>query len=192
MGKYTIIADTSQKLVDMLSETLVPELLSSADEIGLRSPDDRQDVSLGLYLYDIRTSEEIYQRGPVIRNEKISKSPKYLSLFYMITAYSKGDVKYRMLEEERIIGRVIQFFNDHQVIPLNEIDPDMTSGTELHIQMQKLEPDEKSKIWGFPNVPSRLSIFYKVSPVSIDSAISMKFTRVTDMNINVEMKLAEN
>jgi hypothetical protein len=185
MGKYTIIADTSQKLIDMLVEGLVPEVISNAEEIGLRTPDDRQDVSLGLFLYDIRTSDEIYQSMPVVRNERLSKAPKYLSLFYMITAYSKGDVKYRMLQEEKILGRVIQLFHDRQIIPLGDVDPDMTSGTELHIQMQKLESDEKARIWSFPNVGNRLSLFYKVSPVAIDSGLSSKVTRVTDIDINV-------
>jgi hypothetical protein len=191
MGKYTIIADTSQKLVDMLVEALVPEVISNAEEIGLRSPDDRQDVSLGLFLYDVRTSDEIYQRGAVVRNDMLSKAPKYLSLFYMITAYSKGDVKYRMLQEERILGRVIQLFHDKQIIPLSEVDPDMTSGTELHVQLLKMEADEKARIWSFPNVGNRLSLFYKVSPVAIDSGISTKVTRVTDVDIDVGVKKSD-
>jgi hypothetical protein len=191
MGKYTIIADTSQRLVDILSEALVPDVISNADEIGLRSPEDRQDVSLGLFLYDVRPSEEIYQRGPVVRNERKSKSPMYLSLFYMITAYSKGDVKFRMLQEQQIIGRVIQLFHDRPVIPLEEVDPQMTSGTELHIHMQKPEIDEKARIWSFPNVGNRLSLFYKVSPVAIDSGVSEKITRVTDMDINISMNLGD-
>jgi hypothetical protein len=191
MGKYTIIADTSQKLLEILSEALVPELIPNASEIGLRSPEDRQDVSLGVFLYDVRPSEEIYQRGPVIRNEKISKAPVYLSLFYMITAYSKGDVKFRQVQEQQILGRVIQLFHDRPIIPLEEVDPQMSSGTELHIYMQKLDVDVKARLWNFPNVGNRLSLFYKVSPVAIDSGVSKKITRVTDIDINVDVKMGE-
>lgn len=112
-----------------------------------------------------------------------------LSLSYMITAYSQGDIQYRLSQEERILGRVIQYFYDNPVIPLDEVDPQMTSGTELHITMLKPDVDEKSRIWSFPNVGNRLSLFYKVSPVAIDSEIRKDITRVTDLDINVSLNL---
>ena len=56
MGRHTIIADTGKRLVEILQEALVPGLIQNAAEIGLRSPEDRGDVSLGLFLYDVRLS----------------------------------------------------------------------------------------------------------------------------------------
>lgn len=177
--------------MERLRSVLVPDLIQNEGEIGLRSPEDRGDTSLGLFLYDIRPSDEVYQKRAVVTNERISKPPMFLTLCYMITAYSQGDIQYRLPQEERILGRVIQYFYDNPIIPLEEVDPQRTSGTELHIQMLKLEPDEKSRIWSFPNVGNRLSLFYKVSPVAIDSEISRKITRVTDLDINVSMNLGE-
>lgn len=191
MGRYTIIADTGNCLVERLRGVMVPDLIQNMGEIGLRSPEDRGDTSLGLFLYDIRPSEEIYQNRAVVTNDRISRPPVFLSLSYMITAYAQGDVQYRLLQEERILGRVIQYFHDNPIIPLEEVDPQMTSGTELHIQMLKLDVDEKSRIWNFPNVGNRLSLFYKVSPVAIDSEISRKVTRVTDLDINVSLNLGK-
>lgn len=189
MGKYTIIADTGNCIVERLKSVLVPDLIQNAGEIGLRSPEDRGDTSLGLFLYDIRPSEEVYQKRPVVTKDKIAKPPMLLSLSYMITAYSQGDIQYRLSQEERILGRVIQYFYDNPVIPLDEVDPQMTSGTELHITMLKPDVDEKSRIWSFPNVGNRLSLFYKVSPVAIDSEIRKDITRVTDLDINVSLNL---
>ena len=189
MGKYTIIADTGNCLVERLRGALVPDLIQNAAEIGLRSPEDKGDTALGLFLYDIRPSEEVYQKRVVVTNDKISKPPMFLSLSYMITAYSQGDIQYRLPQEERILGRVIQYFYDHPIIPLEEVDPRMTSGTELHIHMLKLDADEKSRIWSFPNAGNRLSLFYKGSPVAIDSEIKKKVTRVTDLDINVSLNL---
>lgn len=191
MGKYTIIADTGNCIVERLKSVLVPDLIQNAGEIGLRSPEDRGDTSLGLFLYDIRPSEEVYQKRPVVTRDKIIKPPMLLSLSYMITAYSQGDIQYRLSQEERILGRVIQYFYDNPVIPLSEVDPQMTSGTELHVTMLKPDVDEKSRIWSFPNVGNRLSLFYKVSPVAIDSAIHKDITRVTDLDINVSLNLRE-
>lgn len=185
MGKFTMIADMGQRLVELLQDGLVPDVIQNPEEIGLRSPEEKGDVSLGIFLYDVRQSEEIYQRGHIITKEQIFRAPVYLSLFYMITAYSNGDVKYRLAQEERILGKVIQILYDTPVIPLEQVDPQMTSGTEIHIQMQKMTPDEKSRIWNFPNVGNRLSLFYKVSPVTIDSGIGTGVTRVTDLDVNV-------
>lgn len=188
MGRYTMIEDTGNCLVERLRGALVPDLIQNASEIGLRSPEDRGDTALGLFLYDIRPSEEVYQKRPVVTNDKISRPPIFLSLSYMITAYSQGDIQYRLPQEERILGRVIQYFYDNPVIPLEEVDPQRTNGTELHIHMLSPDQDEKAKIWSFPNVGNRLSLFYKVSPVAIDSEISRKTTRVTDLDISVEWK----
>ncbi len=186
MAKYTVIADTGEKLVEILQKNLVPEVLNNPNEIGLRSPEDKGDVSLGIFLYDVKESEEIRQRGNVLIRDRITKAPLYLTLYYMITAYSSGDVKFRLAQEQRILGRVLQTFHDYPVIPLAEVDKDQTSGTELHIHLMRMTVDEKSRLWNFPNVGNRLSLFYRVSPVTIDSALSDAAKRVTDVDINVE------
>jgi hypothetical protein len=189
MGKYTMIADTGQRLVEILQRELVPDVIQNPNEIGLRSPEDHGDVSLGLFLYSVEESEEVRQAGTaIIRNDSLKKVPVYLSLYYMITAYSSGDVKYRLTQEEQILGRVIQVFHDYSMIPLDEVDPESMGGMNLRITMQRLTLDEKSKIWNFPNVGNRLSLFYKVAPVAIDSALATKITRVTELDINVNYK----
>lgn len=185
MGDYTIIANTGTHLVEMLQGALVPELIPSAGEIGLRSPEDRGDVVLGLFLYDVRQSEEVFQPVRAVRNERISRPPLYLSLYYMITAYAKGDTAYKLTQEELILGRVIQFFYDNPVIPLEDVDAQGTGGVGLHVQMLNPDTDEKSKIWSFPNTGNRLSLFYKVSPVAVESAVSHTFERVMDVDVHV-------
>ena len=134
MGKYTMIADVGERLTQVLQRELVPEVIPNPNEIGLRSPAEHGDVSLGLFLYDVRLSEEISQPGlAVIRNERIQKIPVYLPLYYMVTAYSSGDVKYRLAQEERILGKVIQTFHDYPVIPLGEVDAEKISGIKYDI-----------------------------------------------------------
>ena len=61
----------------------------------------------------------------------------------------------------------------------------MTSGTELHIQMLNPDTDERSKLWSFPNMGNRLSLFYKVSPVAIDSMIGRDIARVKEVEVQV-------
>ncbi len=203
MGRYTIIADTSEKLIEMLQKELVPDIIQNENEIGLRSPEERSDVSLGLYLYDITESEEIKTRSTaVIKNDRILKPPVYLNLYYMLTAYARGDNRYRLSQEEKILGRVIQTFLDYPMIVYDREDQTTEEGegrknTETRrgqeipmiqprIIMQRLDSDERNKIWNFTNTSYRLSLFYKVSPVAIDSNIGSAFTRVREADFGVK------
>lgn len=186
MGRYTIIADVGEKLVSILQRELVPAVLPNLNEVGLCSPEDHGDISLGLFLYDVKESEEVRQQGAaVIKKEKLMKPPIYLNLYYMITAYSGGDIRYKLTQEQRILGKVMQTFYDYPMIPLEEVDKDAVNGMDLRIQMQKISVDEKSRIWNFPNVGNKLSLFYKVSPVAIESELTSDMTRVTDLDITV-------
>lgn len=186
MGRYTMIADVGEKMVSILQRELVPAVLPNPNEVGLCSPEDHGDISLGLFLYDVKESEEVRQQGAaVIKKEKLMKPPIYLNLYYMITAYSGGDIRYKLTQEQRILGKVMQTFYDYPMIPLEEVDKDAVNGMDLRIQMQKISIDEKSRIWNFPNVGNKLSLFYKVSPVAIESELTSDMTRVTDLDITV-------
>ena len=186
MGRYTMIADVGEKLVSILQRELVPAVLPNPNEVGLCSPEDHGDISLGLFLYDVKESEEVRQQGAaVIKKEKLMKPPIYLNLYYMITAYSGGDIRYKLTQEQRILGKVMQTFYDYPMIPLEEVDKEAVNGMDLRIQMQKISIDEKSRIWNSPNVGNKLSLFYKVSPVAIESELTSDMTRVTDLDITV-------
>lgn len=192
MGNYTGIAETGEKIIELLQRELVPEVLQNPNEIGLRSPEEYGDAVLGVFLYDIKESEEIRQQAQgIIRNERIRRPPIYLNLFYAITVYSKAEVRYRSQQEQSILGKVIQTFHDYPILPLKTMSPGDTEGIDLRIQMLRLTVDEKSKIWSFPNMGNRLSLFYKVSPIAIDAGSSSEFTRVTDLDITITAMAGE-
>jgi hypothetical protein len=90
-----------------------------------------------------------------------------------------------MAAEERILGKVIQYFHDYAIIPIDDLDTSDMSGVDLHIEMLRMDAEQKSKIWAFPNIPYKTSLFYKVAPVSIDSERMNKVTRVRQVEINV-------
>lgn len=189
MADYTMIADVSEKMVELLQRELVPKHVSGKDGIALCSPADKSDVTLGLFLFDIRESEEIRRSSMVSDGmNKLQYPPIYLNLYYMITAYTTGDVRFRTISEERILGKVIQYFHDYPLISIDDIAPTDESGVDLRIEMLRLNVEQKSKIWNFPNVPYRTSVFYKVAPIAISSARSKEVTRVRRVEINVDAK----
>ncbi|MDE7430418.1 MAG: DUF4255 domain-containing protein [Lachnospiraceae bacterium] len=189
MADYTMIADVSEKMVELLQRELVPKHVSGKDGIALCSPANKNDVTLGLFLFDIRESEEIRRSSMVSDGmNKLQYPPIYLNLYYMITAYTTGDVRFRTISEERILGKVIQYFHDYPLISIDDIAPTDESGVDLRIEMLRLNVEQKSKIWNFPNVAYKTSIFYKVAPIAISSARSKEVTRVRRVEINVDAR----
>ncbi len=189
MAGYTIISDVSEKIISILQQELVPQLVSGSDGIALCSPSDKSDVSLGVFLFDIRESEEIRRSSMVTHGMgNIQYPPIFVNLYYMVTAYAVGDTKYRMSVEERILGRVIQLFHDYPLISIDSIAPYDMSGVDMRIEMLRIDAEQKTKIWNFPNVPYKTSLFYKVSPIAIDSARIQKVSRVSQVEINVDSK----
>lgn len=186
MADYTVIADVSEKLAELMQKELIPDLISGKDQVALCSPADNRDVTLGIFLFDIRESEEIRRSSMVSHGlDKIQYPPIYLNLYYMVTAYATGDAKFRAISEERILGRVIRYFHDYPVIPIDDIDATDMSGVDLHIEMLRVDSGQKAKIWNFPNVPYKTSVFYKVAPISIDSVRMKEVARVNRVEINV-------
>ncbi len=178
MGMYTAIVDTGNAIVSLLRNNLVPDIITNPDSIGLCSPDERGDILLGIHLYDVRESKEMHDTSMLTLDSSYQRYPSiFLTLSFMITAYSTADNKFKAAEEQKIIGKVIQVLRDNAVL-----DFDKTSALNPNIIMQTLETDEKQKLWQFPNMAYKLSLFYKVTPVEIMSEKLKTTKRVTQAN----------
>lgn len=188
MAAYTVIADIGNAITELLKEQMVPELIVNGDAIGLCSPAEKESSVLGVYLYDIRESSAVRTNG--LRMEGLKRQvfpPVYLELFYMVTAYAIGDHKFRSLEEQRILGRVIQLFKDHPNLNLETMAFGGTQGGgEAKLELLSLTAEDKMKLWNYPNIPYRLSLFYRVSPVPVDSRRSREVTRVREVEMAVK------
>lgn len=188
MGSYTIISDIGNLMTGLLKSNMVPDIIVNADAIGLCSPAEKENVSLGLYLYDIKESDSVRAVG--MQSAGISRQkfpPMYLDLYYMLTAYSMSDSKFRASEEQRILGRAMQLFRDHPTISLDTLSFENTpAGDAVKLELLAMDTADKMKLWNLPNMAYRLSLFYKVSPVPLDSTRSAAMRRVTELDFSVE------
>lgn len=182
---YTIISSVDKGMVSLLKEHMVPDLISGSEQIGLCAPGENGDMLLGLYLYDIRENEEMRVNGMIpYEDDQLKNPPMYLSLYYMITAYADMDIRYREEENHRILAKAMQVLNDYPVLdsstlyPTGEIEP-----YDLHIEFLSLKPDEKAAVWQNARQPVRLSLFYRVTPVQLDSTITRKVARVREIKL---------
>lgn len=190
MADYTIISDIGNALVKLLRSEMVPEVIQNADAIGLCSPADKGDLVLGLYLYDVRESEEVFETGMRTLGTGEQRYPsKFINLFYMVTAYSMSDIKFRASEEQRILGRAMQVLMDHAVLDDLLFGTDQARGRyPVRIDQLRLDNDEKMKLWNMPDVPYKLSLYYKVAPVEMESGRTRKIHRVRQIELDIQEK----
>lgn len=188
MANYTIIADMGNTIVQLLRHHLVPAIIINTENIGLCTPSDRGDITLGVNLYDIRQNQDIATRDMRPQGEEQLKYPSaFYDLYYMITSYSASDIKFRATEDQKILGKVLQVFHDNPVFTAEQLGGESTSsGFVPRTEFLQLEHEEKMKLWNVPNIPYRLSLFYRVYPVEMESERVKDVTRVVDVEINVQ------
>lgn len=192
--RYTAIAEIGNTLAERLRIYMVPEVVMNPEHIGLCSPADKGDFMVGIYLYDIRECEEIRSHSMIMVDSKQQKYPScFLNLYYMITAYSNGDIKYRSEEEQKILGKIVQVLQDYGVFE------EMTQGKGLPdgetipaAEMLNLPLEEKLRIWNIPNIAYKTSLFYKVGPIEIQSEKTRDTQRVVDAVFRIDHQSRES
>ncbi len=190
MANDSVIADVGEGIVRLLRKNLVPEVIPHMDAVGLCSPEEHGDMALGVYLYDIRRSEEPVGRGMRMEREDSQRYPsQFLTLHYMITAYSSSDLKFRAIQEQRILGRVIQALGDNAVLREEYLDENAAGASyPIRMEMLNIDSEEKFRVWNMPNLPYKLSLFYRVFPVEIRSRRVRDVRRVKEIRFAVDEK----
>ncbi len=191
MGRYSIIAEIDEYLVDLLADGLVPELLPDKNAIGLCIPEERGDRMVGICLYDIQENENFRVSGMVNYNLKEQiYPPTYLSLYYMITVWASSDIRFRAMEEHRLLGRILQILKDKN---LWESDGFGNEGSpNIRVEYQNMTPEEKAKVWSNPSIPYRTSLFFRIAPVCLDSIKTRSVSRVVAVDMQVKEQGGDN
>lgn len=186
---FSSIREVGNNIVSVLRRELVPDVVIHTGAIGLCSPEDHGDFTIGVYLYDISPNNDLVERrmAPIDRRTQVYPS-SFLTLRYMITAYSMGDLKFRTEEEHRILGRIVQALADYSVI--GRTSSLYGKPMDTRIEMERIDAGEKFRYWNFPNKAYRLSLFYKVQPVEITSTRTRLIaSRVRDVKLFVRDSL---
>ena len=186
MGRYTVIADISEKIVSLLCDGMVPDLIPDKNGIGLCGPDEKGDFSVGIYLYDIEENNDFKRSGMINYSYDQQKFPPVvLSLYYMITAYSTSDIKFRAVQEQRILGRVMQILADNSIINGEDFGND-TMGADIRIELLNLSTEEKMKLWNDTTKPYKTSLCYRVTPIELESTKARRISRVTEFTVELK------
>ena len=176
MARYTVIADIGKAIVDMLKDKIVPEPLSKPESIGICDPKDRGSFVVGIHPYNLSENGDVRRVEPIVLPDgNLQNPPTSYQLSFMVSIASKAEIANRALDEQRIMGKIIQTFNDYPVLPPEYLpEPFRIVGEDISIRMLPLELEEKVKIWSMYSEPYKLSVFYSAGPILIDSAIVRK------------------
>lgn len=87
----------------------------------------------------------------------------------------------------------MQVLYDHSILDGATLEPVMkedhsSPDMNVRIQLQNLSYEDKQKIWNIPSKAYKLSLFYKVAPVEIESTKLKNISRVTEIGISYQDK----
>lgn len=192
MAKYTIIADIGKGLINMLRDRLVPEPIDKSENIGICEPKERGGYIVGVHPYDIKedTSGQ-HQEKVVLPDGSVQDPPAKIELYYMVSVCSKAELDTKAVDEARIIGKIIQIFKDNPTIPARYMPSSTNEPMEnVPISPLPLNMEEKVKVWTMFGESYKLSVFYVVGPIAIDSEVIHKpRRRVETVLLNSSQRL---
>ncbi len=190
MADYQSISLLSQSVINLLKKNLCPDIIKNENQIGACSPSDTGDYALGVYFYYLKEDHNnmSYDLIPVSDTLRVFP-PVMLKVGMMITAYSQATISERANDEYKILGGAIQIFHDNRILDKSMLMGSLKEQKEkISIQYMNLEFEEQVRIWSIFNEPYKMSAFYEISPVSIDSTKSVSSKPVTSVDISVDRK----
>lgn len=187
MGSYTVIADVGQGIVNLLRRHMVPEVLQKEEQIGLCSPKETGEYRLGVYLFDMQESEGIRNEPKRWVGEETRAYPSmYLNLYYMLVPYSRSDLKYRLAEEHRILGRTLQILRDFPSLNKTTYEEEVSGSDQIQIEILDMSYEDKNRIWNGLNEESRNAIYCKVSGVELESRRKQNVKRIREVQLQID------
>ncbi|UUZ86868.1 DUF4255 domain-containing protein [Paenibacillus sp. P26] len=181
-----MIADVGHTLVKLLREHLTPVLLSQPESIGLASPTDKGDFQLTLFLYSIQENADNRRTEMIGRGTNtLQFPPMALNLYYLITCHSASEISTRSLDEQRIMGKVMQVFHDHAVLRGADLQGSL-AGSDEEIRIMPHPISMETAVSLFSDTPYKLSLGYMAGPVYLDSTRTKQTKRVADAHFQLE------
>lgn len=190
MAEYSIFADVSRYLLELLRESLCPALFASREQISLGAPDaTKNDAQLLLYMYSIRDfAEYTPERGMYPHSGTVTNRPLPVTLQYTVFFNKKAQAPMDELAEHRVLGRVMQTLNANPVLDVRTIHAAADSSDEpATILFSKLDDRRKHDLWGGFSEPMRPAVYIEVGPLLLSGGARI-VPRVSEMEGDVQRK----
>jgi hypothetical protein len=173
MNSFAAISEMS----DTLRDVLVAGITASADPqlsgipVHLLSPRDMRAsqnsrTGISVWMYHVMRNAELQNRPPRSTPPNlIFRHELPLDLCYLITP-----IRDNTHDEQVLLGRIAQLFNDVPILRGNLLRGGLASGEqEFRLLLDVMTPNELAAIWHAMNEPYRASLTYVVQSVPITS-----------------------
>lgn len=183
------MTDFENALITLFSRSF-SDLFPGSGRVGICTPDEPRDLMLGMYLYSIRpcydiTPQPLIQKGSGFREQ----APHFLTLYYLMTAYSKAEDARKTQEEHNILFRAVETLLNTPVLTERELG--FRPGAyvdKLHLRMLDLTPDEMSNIQSYRDSPYKLSVGFCITPVEVSAAAGEAVSGTSSSDIQTVQK----
>jgi hypothetical protein len=185
MSDYEAVSDVGKILIRLLEDGIdenepFGKIITSPTQITQSSPEElTNDQLLSVFLYHV--TEDTYQKNQglqAIEADTAKRPPISLNLFYLIAANTDSAEK-----DNIVIGKVIEIFNNNPVLRGPALYDTSLDGESLNLIFNPLSLDEINKIWIMlsKSKPYKLSVYYEVTSVRIDSSVESMTSRVREV-----------
>ena len=107
----------------------------------------------------------------------------------MIFVNLKSDSSTKQIDEQRILGKIIQQFYNYRKIPQQYLSGSIQKAQEaISLQYLNISLEEKNKLYAMWNCYYETSCFYKVSPVFMDTEMIHTTKRVVKKEFKIQTK----
>lgn len=163
------------KVSESLQRLLDQEMYDPKVAVTLLAPDEAAGYPqrVNLFLYKVQENPMLRSMDWQVKRDKPNKAippPLSLNLFYLLTAYAKGDPQATgNSTAHAILGEAMRVLYENPIIPPDCLDADLQqSREEIKIIQTPIDMEEMSRVWSTFGQPFRPSVMYEVSVVQID------------------------
>ncbi len=172
MAEFTVIKEVTEALRELLRAHITqdpgPQL--NGVPIDLRSPKEMREASnakgISLWLYRVVRNRDLLNSPPERPTPtQTARRPLPVDLYYLVTPIAVNPT-----DEQVLMGRVLQTFNDHALLRQNDLGAAFSENVELRLMLETPPVEEQTRIWHALSESYQLSVTYLVQLLSIDSA----------------------
>lgn len=173
-------------MLKLLREQLTPDPVPRPDQIGIASPAEASDLVLSLFLCSVRENGDARRNELVPQGDVLRYPPLALDLHYIITAHSTAELHSRALDEHRVLGKAMQTLYDNSILRHPYLEGSLAENNEeLRITAESADAGQLMGLWRFGDAPYKLSLLYRVGPITIESNRVKPGPRVTERRITL-------
>lgn len=156
-----------QTLAEMLTNGAV---LTSTEQIDFSHPasleHSNKDLSLNLYLYDVRISKKMPNNGRQVERyfdesrqvAEVSKAPSWFDISIVITARDRT-----VLGEHRLLSETLLLLMRSRMLREEFLTPDLRGHGNLSLSVTNDPPIDVGSLWSSLSIPIRPAIYLTVT-----------------------------